>query len=54
MILFLLIESFLRHDINLVVKERIYQVAFVLIIVFAAYVIFNDISKLPFLNHVKM
>jgi regulator of sigma E protease len=29
-----------------VVKERIYQVAFVLIIVFFAYIMFNDISKL--------
>lgn len=54
MILFLLIESLLRHDINIAIKERIYQVAFVLILVFAAYVIFNDISKLPFLNHTKM
>jgi len=54
MILFLLIESVLRHDINIVIKERIYQVAFVLILVFAAYVIFNDISKLPFLTHLKL
>jgi regulator of sigma E protease len=54
MILFLLIESGLRRDINLVVKERVYQVAFVLIIVFAAYVIFNDISKLPIFTHTKM
>jgi regulator of sigma E protease len=53
MILFLLIESALRHDINMAVKERVYQVAFVLIIVFAAYVIFNDISKLPIFTHVK-
>jgi regulator of sigma E protease len=47
MILFLLIESVIRRDIDMRVKERVYQVAFVLIIVFAAYVIFNDISKLP-------
>ena len=54
MILFLLIESALRHDINMAVKERIYQLAFVVIIVFAVYVIFNDISKLPIFTHAKM
>jgi regulator of sigma E protease len=46
MILFLLIESLMQRDVNIVVKERIYQVAFVLIIVFFAYIMFNDISKL--------
>jgi regulator of sigma E protease len=53
MILFLLIESVIRRDINPTVKERVYQVAFVLIIVFFAYVIFNDISKLPIFSHIK-
>ncbi|WP_263357181.1 RIP metalloprotease RseP [Acidicapsa ligni] len=53
MILFLLIESVIRRDINPTVKERVYQVAFVLIIVFFAYVIFNDISKLPIFSHFK-
>jgi regulator of sigma E protease len=53
MILFLIIESIMRRDVNPVVKERVYQVAFVLIIVFAAYVIFNDFTKLPFFTHVK-
>jgi regulator of sigma E protease len=47
MILFLLIESVIRRDIDVRIKERVYQVAFVLILVFAAYIIFNDISKLP-------
>jgi len=46
MILFLLIESVIRRDVNMVFKERIYQVAFVLIIVFFGYIVFNDISKL--------
>ena len=54
MILFLLIESVMRRDVNVVVKERIYQVGFVLIIIFFGYVIFNDISKLSLFNHVKM
>ncbi len=49
MILFLLIESIIRRDVNQVWKERIYQAAFVLIILFFAYVMVNDISKLsPF------
>ena len=46
MILFLLIESIIRRDVNMVFKERLYQVAFVLIIVFFGYIVFNDISKL--------
>ena len=53
MILFLLIESVMRRDVNIEVKERIYQVAFVLIIVFFAYIMFNDISKLGMFTHVK-
>jgi regulator of sigma E protease len=46
LIMFLLIESLIRRDIDMAVKERVYQVAFVLIILFAAYIIFNDISKI--------
>lgn len=46
MILFLLIESVLRREVNLEIKERVYQVAFVCIILFAVFVLFNDISKL--------
>ena len=52
MILMLLIEGLRRRDISLAVKERVYQVAFVLLVVFAVLVIFNDISKLPTFNHV--
>jgi regulator of sigma E protease len=46
MILFLAIESAVRRDLNQQVKERVYQVAFVCLIAFAAFVIFNDISRL--------
>ncbi len=45
MILFLAIETVIRRDLNPRFKERIYQVAFVCIILFAAVVIFNDITK---------
>jgi regulator of sigma E protease len=53
MILFLLIESVLRHDIDLNVKERIYQAAFVVIVVFFVFIIFNDVTKLPMFSHIK-
>jgi regulator of sigma E protease len=46
MIFLLLIESALRHDINLNLKERIYQAAFVVLVAFAAFIIFNDVTKL--------
>ena len=53
LILLLLIEGVIRHDISLNVKERIYQAAFVVLVVFFAFVIFNDVTKLPIFNHVK-
>ena len=45
MIVFLFVESLMRRDLNQQLKERIYQVAFVCLILFAAVVIFNDITK---------
>jgi regulator of sigma E protease len=53
MILFLLIESVMRRDINQQLKERVYQVAFVCLVVFAAMVIFNDVTKLPLFTKLK-
>jgi regulator of sigma E protease len=53
MILFLLVESAMRRDLNQQLKERVYQVAFVCILVFAAMVIFNDITKLDIFNKIK-
>jgi regulator of sigma E protease len=53
MILFLLIESVFRRDININVKERIYQGAFVVLVVFFVFIIFNDVTKLPFFTHLK-
>ncbi len=46
MIFFLIIESIMRRDVNQQFKEVIYQVAFVCIILFTFFIIFNDISKL--------
>lgn len=44
-ILLLLIESLMQREISLPVKERIYQAAFVFLVLFAVTVIFNDIVK---------
>jgi regulator of sigma E protease len=44
-IMFLLIESLMRRDISLRIKERIYQAAFVFLVLFAVMVIYNDIRK---------
>ena len=46
MILFLLIESVMRRDVNERFKEYVYQVAFVCLILFAVFVLFNDITRL--------
>jgi regulator of sigma E protease len=46
LLLFLVIESIIRRDIDAVWKERIYQAAFIVLISFAAFVVFNDITKL--------
>jgi len=53
MILLLLIESVLRQDISMTIKERIYQAAFVVLMAFIAFTIFNDVSKLQLFTHVK-
>lgn len=53
MITFLVIESIMRRDVNQQFKERVYQVAFVCLLAFFAFVIFNDITKLSFFTKVK-
>jgi len=44
-ILFLFLESLMRRDISLNIKERIYQAAFVFLVLFAVMVIYNDLVK---------
>jgi regulator of sigma E protease len=53
LILLLLIESVMRHDISTIVKERIYQAAFFVLVAFFVFIIFNDVTKLPIFTHVK-
>jgi len=44
-ILLLVIEGIMRRDISIRIKERIYQTAFVFLILFFAVVIYNDLMK---------
>jgi regulator of sigma E protease len=44
-IMLLLIEGLMRRDISLRIKERIYQAAFVFLVLFAVMVIYNDLLK---------
>ena len=53
MILLLVIESILRRDIKQEVKERVIQVAFVMIILIFAIITVNDVSKLGFFSRLK-
>ena len=51
-ILLLVIEGIRRRDISLAIKEKIYQLAFVLLVLFFVVVIYNDVAKtLPGLMH---
>ena len=53
MILLLCIEGLLRRDLKQEFKERVYQVAFVMLILFFAIIMVNDVSKLNFFQHLK-
>ena len=44
-ILLLIVEGVIRRDISIRIKERIYQTAFVFLLLFAAVVIYNDLMK---------
>jgi regulator of sigma E protease len=54
MILFLLIESVMRRDMNETLKERVYQTAFVFFILLVVFVLFNDLSKIPSIARLKL
>jgi regulator of sigma E protease len=45
LMLMLLVEGIMRRDIKQEIKERVYQAAFVFLVLFAAVVIYNDVSK---------
>jgi regulator of sigma E protease len=52
-IVLLLIEGVMRRDLNQEFRERLYQAAFVVLLIFAAFVMFNDISKLQLFSKLK-
>jgi regulator of sigma E protease len=43
----------LRRDLKQEFKERVYQVAFVMLILFFAIIMVNDVSKLNLFQHLK-
>jgi regulator of sigma E protease len=45
LMLMLLVEGIMRRDIKQEIKERVYQAAFVFLVLFAAVVIYNDVAK---------
>ncbi|HEX5234779.1 MAG TPA: RIP metalloprotease RseP [Silvibacterium sp.] len=53
-ILFLLIEGTLRRDLNQELKERVYQVAFVMIVLLFVFIMFNDVAKLNLLPKLRL
>jgi regulator of sigma E protease len=56
MIFLLIFESLFRRDLPMQVKEYIFQAAFVCILMFAAFIICNDIVKLhlSFLSKLRL
>lgn len=53
-ILFLLIESVMRRDLNEKFKERVYQMAFVFLILMTVFALVNDLSKIPSIARLKL
>lgn len=53
-ILFLLIEGTIRRDLNQDFKERVYQIAFVVIVLFFVFIMFSDVAKLNIVSKMKL
>ena len=53
-ILFLLIESIMQRDLNEKFKERVFQAAFVFIILMTVFILFSDLSKIPAISKLKL
>jgi regulator of sigma E protease len=50
LIFMLLIESVMGRDINRAVKERTYQAGLAVLLIFFAFIMFSDITRLPMFN----
>lgn len=48
----LLIEGLIRRDLSLNLKEKIVQVGFVFLILLMGFVVFNDLSKIDYINKI--
>ena len=46
MILLLLIEMLMRRDLSLAVKEAVFKVGFVFLMMVVVFVLYNDITKI--------
>lgn len=53
-ILFLIIESIMRHDLNEQFKERVFQMAFVFLILMTVIILFSDLAKIPAISRLRM
>jgi regulator of sigma E protease len=53
-ILFLLIESIMQRDLNEQFKERVFQMAFVFLILITVFILFSDLSKIPAISKLKL
>lgn len=53
-ILFLLIEIIMQRDLNEKFKERVFQAAFVFIILITVFILFSDLSKIPAISKLKL
>jgi regulator of sigma E protease len=53
-ILFLIIESIMRHDLNEQFKERVFQAAFVFLILMTVFILVSDLSKIPAISHLRL
>jgi regulator of sigma E protease len=53
-ILFLLIESIMQRDLNEKFKERVYQGAFVFLVLLMVFIIFSDLSKIPAFSRLRL
>lgn len=53
-ILFLVIESIMQRDLNERFKERIYQTAFIFLVLLMVFIVFSDLAKIPAIARLKL
>lgn len=53
-ILFLVIESIMQRDLNERFKERVYQTAFIFLVLLMVFIVFSDLAKIPAIARLKL